>query len=79
MRKADWHLFGRGAESKSQWQRRKKGFVSSQNYFADHPVGSEGIIQQRLLLTVHFVFGQRDRAFRRRVIDVAFTFKLSGL
>jgi hypothetical protein len=79
MRKADWQLFGRGAESKSQWQRRKKGFVSSQNYFADHQTEAKRFIQQRLLLTVHFVFGQRDRAFRRRVIDVALTFKLSGL
>ena len=52
----------------------KKGFVSSQNYFADHPDGSEGILSNNaLLLTVHFVFGQRDRVFRRRVIDAALT------
>jgi len=34
-------------------------------------------IQQRLLLTVYFVFGQRDRVFRR-LIGAALTFKLSA-
>jgi len=38
---------------------------------------AKGFIQQRLLLTVYFVFGQRDRVFRR-LIGAALTFKLSA-
>jgi hypothetical protein len=39
---------------------------------------AKGFIQQGLLLTVHFVFGQRGECFDCRLMDVALTFKLSA-
>jgi len=41
-------------------------------------VEAKGFIQQGLLLTVHFVFGQRGECFYCGIIDVALTFKLSA-